>query len=184
MCVCLFPERVTICEGGVDISDSDDEDESRCHLFYFIMFWLPAEVWGGWEGGAIRSMIMKQAVLKSSLHPYHLILWLDTNESAVLLFVQTSPRTSTSVTRRCSSSPNMFHRKSPIILPFLCLPVLFFVFLSTRKSWFNHSSISTFIKVLHINLYLLYAYWRWKASLCFFTYYKKNPQIYRKHYYQ
>lgn len=30
MCVFLFPERVTICEGGVDISDSDDEDESRC----------------------------------------------------------------------------------------------------------------------------------------------------------
>lgn len=30
VCVFLFPERVTICEGGVDISDSDDEDESRC----------------------------------------------------------------------------------------------------------------------------------------------------------
>ncbi len=35
VCVCLFPERVTICEGGVDISDSDDEDESRCHCSYF-----------------------------------------------------------------------------------------------------------------------------------------------------
>lgn len=35
MRVCLFPERVTICEGGVDISDTDDEDESRCHPSYF-----------------------------------------------------------------------------------------------------------------------------------------------------
>lgn len=34
-CSCLFSERVTICEGGVDISDSDDEDESMCQLFTF-----------------------------------------------------------------------------------------------------------------------------------------------------
>ena len=26
---CPFLERVTICEGGVDFSDSDDEDESK-----------------------------------------------------------------------------------------------------------------------------------------------------------
>lgn len=28
-----FSERVTICEGGVDISDSDDEDEGKCFCF-------------------------------------------------------------------------------------------------------------------------------------------------------
>uniref|UniRef100_A0AAQ5XQB8 RRN3 homolog, RNA polymerase I transcription factor n=1 Tax=Amphiprion ocellaris TaxID=80972 RepID=A0AAQ5XQB8_AMPOC len=44
LCACLkmvvshfTPRRVTICEGGVDISDSDDEDESKC-LFYRICF--------------------------------------------------------------------------------------------------------------------------------------------------
>ena len=33
--MCLFSERLTICEGGVDISDSDDEDESECHRSHF-----------------------------------------------------------------------------------------------------------------------------------------------------
>lgn len=33
--MCVFSERVTICEGGVDISDSDDEDESKIFLFSY-----------------------------------------------------------------------------------------------------------------------------------------------------
>lgn len=33
--LCVFSERVTICEGGVDISDSDDEDESKFFLFSY-----------------------------------------------------------------------------------------------------------------------------------------------------
>uniref|UniRef100_A0A671UX49 RRN3 homolog, RNA polymerase I transcription factor n=1 Tax=Sparus aurata TaxID=8175 RepID=A0A671UX49_SPAAU len=42
LCACLkmvvshfTPKRVTICEGGVDISDSDDEDESRCRALLY-----------------------------------------------------------------------------------------------------------------------------------------------------
>lgn len=47
--MCLFSERVTICEGGVDISDSDDEDDNlprnfdRCHqALQLITRYVPA----------------------------------------------------------------------------------------------------------------------------------------------
>lgn len=33
----MFSERVTICERGVDISDSDDEDESKCCLSFLFL---------------------------------------------------------------------------------------------------------------------------------------------------
>lgn len=46
-CSCLFSERVTICEGGVDISDSDDEDESMCQLFTFKFLCIQTIKMGG-----------------------------------------------------------------------------------------------------------------------------------------
>lgn len=103
-CVCLFPERVTICEGGVDISDSDDEDESRCHPSYFkwnvlqtseICFgsalWVCFYIWptraigvlllakvrGGWEGGAVRRAGVKLGSVSS---PLPQTLGLNTND--------------------------------------------------------------------------------------------------------
>lgn len=55
------------------------------------------------------------------------------NSQLPLWFVKTFPGTSVSVMRHCSSSPDTFHRKSLIILPFYCLLVLVLVFWLTRR---------------------------------------------------
>lgn len=70
-------------------------------------------------------------MLENSFHPLPVkYKWIDSQ--LPLWFVKTSPETLISVTRRCSSSPDTFHRKSLIILPRFCPLVLVLVSLKTQ----------------------------------------------------
>lgn len=103
--MCVFSERVTICEGGVDISDSDDEDESKFFLFSYEVV-VSDIITLQWFTKKRDAGVLCKASLCSL------------RACMAFFFFKIYPETSITVTRRCSSSSDTCPRKSvsPVIL--------------------------------------------------------------------
>lgn len=113
-CVCLLPERVIIREGDVDISDSDDEDESRFHssnLTWNVVYLSVSSSNMFWDSGDVCLHVCGTLENICQLFSNSLVQCTQTNS---LIWLKTFPETLTSVTWHCSSFPDMFHRKSHI----------------------------------------------------------------------